>query len=264
MKEDTSKIVLCAKGKTAGFFSLPYGSNMLRSENVVNEFSLYSDDVAELAIINAQEKARAKQLTTSFGEINMNEAMDLTQNSSETENTADGAREDGLSALDAVSEGTKEEEMLDENGFIVYKKPGLSDDDDDEETVNREDFAAAERKQKIYVKKAPKKLPKFMQRPIPETQEETEVENFRIFTKRILLALRACKASNMFFDAEFALLNMPREFGFITERINEEKDKNGIEFRNFLTDSDTNTDLIQNLELYGGLFLTNFNKSQNF
>ena len=117
---------------------------------------------------------------------------------------------------------------------------------------------------KIFSRKMPKRLPKFMQRPVPETQEEMAVENFRIFLKYILLYKQFQEFDEYYQTPEYALVNMPEEFGYIIDRINESQEESGIELRYFEPQHEGNPNVTLNLDLFGGLFLKNFNKNQNF
>ena len=60
---DYTNIAVCAKGRTAGFATLMLGADHLSDAELLQEHMLYNHDFANLAVINAQEKARMKALT---------------------------------------------------------------------------------------------------------------------------------------------------------------------------------------------------------
>ena len=52
------------KGRTIGSYFLQYGYKILESNKLVYENMLSNHDLAEITVLNAKEKAKAKQLTT--------------------------------------------------------------------------------------------------------------------------------------------------------------------------------------------------------
>lgn len=72
IKHHTTVISFVSKGRTTGFYDLPFGYSILRKNKVQSEDMLFDHPVAELAVLNAREKARAKQLTMMGGEENEN------------------------------------------------------------------------------------------------------------------------------------------------------------------------------------------------
>jgi hypothetical protein len=58
---------------------------------------------------------------------------------------------------------------------------------------------------------------------------------------------------------EFILINLPEEFEFVIEELNKDEDSKA-EFRFFNAQKDINPEILDNLELYGGLFFSSFNK----
>ena len=88
-KPNYSRVVFVAKGRPTGFFSLPFGSTVLRKNKVYSEDELFDHSVAELAVLNAEEKAKAKQLTGVVTE-DMNEEEQMNAQFGEDEDaTAD-------------------------------------------------------------------------------------------------------------------------------------------------------------------------------
>ncbi len=74
IKEDRTKIALVFDGKTMGYFSLPFGYAILSRETLSPEDMVFDHSAAELLVLNAKERAKAKQLTLSVAE-RMNEAF---------------------------------------------------------------------------------------------------------------------------------------------------------------------------------------------
>lgn len=118
----------------------------------------------------------------------------------------------------------------------------------------------------LAMRKGQKKLPKFLQRPTPETREGIAVENFRIILKWLLLYARQNKHAGNLPTPEFIMVNLPAEFNYVIEAFNapEEKAEHGIELRPFNTETDTNPDICYNLDLFGAAYSQDYNKHNNF
>lgn len=63
IKETRTKIAFVVNGKTMGYYALPFGHAILSPDEVNPEDMLFEHDSAELLVLNAKEKAKAKQLT---------------------------------------------------------------------------------------------------------------------------------------------------------------------------------------------------------
>ena len=63
IKERSSRYSIVVKGRTVGYYSLPFGYSALSKTRMVSEDLLFDHSPAELLVLNAKEKARAKQLT---------------------------------------------------------------------------------------------------------------------------------------------------------------------------------------------------------
>ena len=118
-------------------------------------------------------------------------------------------------------------------------------------------------KAKIMSKKTPRKLPPFMQRPIPQTDTDIAKENFRVFVKWALCLLQNNKKLVDLGAPKFVCVNLPKSLQFVIDAINEEEAENGIPFVRFDL-ADENEDLAQNLELFGGLYGNNWHPSASF
>ncbi len=232
IKDGITRIALVVKGKTLGFYSLPFGVGVLKSDIVEAENMLFDHPSAELLVLNAQEKAKAKALTMA------EDFMTLPLTEEEEAEEAAAAQ-----AAEAGAEAEAEEE----------------DDDDDEEAE-----AAAE---PIVIsgrlrKKTPRKLPKFMQRPDPTTREGYVFENFRVFVKWTLEFIASNPSITAIGAPEAVYVNMPEEFSFLYDMVNAEAKENGIRFEPLA--GDHNELIRKNLELYGGFFVGQHNKFNNF
>jgi hypothetical protein len=63
IKERSSRYSIVVKGRTVGYYSLPFGYSILSKTRMVSEDLLFDHSPAELLVLNAKEKASAKQLT---------------------------------------------------------------------------------------------------------------------------------------------------------------------------------------------------------
>ena len=119
-------------------------------------------------------------------------------------------------------------------------------------------------KAKVY-RKMPRRYPKFMQRPLPETPEGFQYENFRIIMKWILLYARQAALTEYMTAPEFILVNMPKELYFLLDMANTEQKEAGTpRFLPFAAADKLSPDLKGNLNLIGGLYENKFNKDGNF
>lgn len=226
IKADMARIAIVVKGRTLGFYSLPFGSDVLKSNIVEAENMLFDHPSAELLVLNAKEKAKAKALTM---------------------------------AEDFMSLPLTDEEEADEAAAENAEAHEAEEDEDEE--------AEAETAEPIIItgklrKKTPRKLPKYMQRPDPTTKEGLIYENFRVFVKWTLEFIANNTSITAAGAPEAVYVNMPDEYAFLFDMVNEEARENGIRFLP-LTD-ESNALVRENLELYGGFFVNQLNKFNNF
>ena len=227
IKADFTRIVLVVKGRTLGFYSLPFGSNVLKNTAVEAENMLFDHPCAELLVLNAQEKARAKALTMA---------------------------EDFMSLP-----LTEEEEAEEENPEAPQDVAADDDEDDDEEETEAAEPIVISGKLR---KKTPRKLPKYMQRPDPTTREECVYENFRVFVKWTLEFIANNTSITAIGAPETVFVNMPTEYAFLYDMVNAEAKENGVRFEPL--GGEANELVQENLELYGGFFVGQLNKFNNF
>lgn len=220
VKEGYSRICYVVKGTTVGCFDLPFGFGILYDNKLVAENMLFDHSVAELAVVNAREKAKAKQLTMMGGDNNAESA-----------------------------EGAEPQEATNFESEISFSDEGNN--------VQRAVQV------KTLPKKVPRVLPKYMQRPVPETPEGYEYENFRIFVKWVLEFIGGNPRLRDMGIPETVYVNMPARFDHLYETVNLEKEENGVVFAGLGLDKEK--DIVgRHLELYGGLFAAQFNQHNNF
>ena len=235
--EETAKIIFVVKGKTFGFYSLPFGYKMLYKTRVMAEDLIFDHSAAELLIMNAKAKAK-KHLAVE----------------EETEETV-------------VEESSTEED--DELEFAGRRKVDEEEDEVDEELekelaeveAEAEDVEIDSTGKKL--KKTARKLPKFMLRPTPTNREGYMYENFRLFVKWTLEFISSNPALSSIGYPQAVYVNMPDEYNFIYDMVNLEEEDNGVRFIPLVSEEEPEA-VRKNLELYGGLFTKQFNGFNNF
>lgn len=231
VRKESAHIVLYDKGRMSGFASLPFGKNALCDDRVVNEYDLYTHDIADLAVINARERAKSTRLTM---------AVDL-----ENESIDNELPEGALTPSEAMP--MSRQEVLEMAQEMQAEEAQQEEDDYEEASVEVVTEAATAAQVKRYVKKS-RKLPVFMQRSVPETSQGMVCENFRAFQIRLLQYVRTCHLTETLPDPEFVVVNLPQEYAFLIDALNQQED-NKIEFRLLATEGrHVQTEL---LEMYG-------------
>lgn len=265
IREDNTTLAVINKEHTVGYQNLPYGYKVLSRKEVNSEWMLVDHDVAELAVLNATELARKKKLTIDAAEA---EEAEEAARQAEEEAARIAAEEEAKRAAeeaqgDQQREKTEAELAAEEEARAKEEAQNALDEEFAE--YNDEASKVEEVKKpavKVFTKKVPKALPMFMQRPVPETEEGFILENFRIFEKRILLLKKHCDYDNIMPTPEFIMINMPEEYGFVVDKLNEDED-NGIEFRFFSPETEGAPVAMENLDLVGAVFAGTWNKTNN-
>lgn len=199
IKEKYTRFAFVVRGITMGYFDLPFGYGIISGRRVATEDMLFDHTSGELLVLNAKERARAKQLT-----------------------------------MEGAITNEQREALL--SGELV-----------DEELL----------------RKASRRRPKYMQRPIPETDVGCMYENFRYFVKWALELINNNSDIASLAKLEKVYVNIPREYRFLLERANKNKDQHGVIFQSLLGDA-RNTEISANLELYGGFCLGQYNEANTF
>ena len=230
MKNDMTRIVLVAGGKPLGFYTLPFGASVLNAEAFTPEDMLFSHPSAELLVLNANEKAKAKTLTRADDFL----SLPITEDEDED---APAPTE----ATDATADAENDDDDFEEEEEAAHGPTVLTG--------------------KIR-KKTPRVLPKFMQREIPTEREGILFESFRVFVKWALELIASNASITALGAPEAVYVNMPRAFDFLYERVNAEAEENGIRFLPLSGDADAL--ITENLELYGGFFTPQIHKLNVF
>lgn len=218
IKDKTARFSVIVKGRTVAYYALPFGYNILSKSRVAAEDLLFNHAPAELIVLNAKEKAKAKQLTVG----------------------------EEIAAMDQIDE-TLEEETLEESEAA---------EEPTEEEIEIKYSAALS-------KKSARKLPKFMLRDTPETKEGYAFENFRIFLKWTL-DLYSNNATLMNLGSvDTVYVNMPESNSFLYDMVNAEAEENKLKFIPLVSSNDQDI-VTDNLELFGGFYVKQYNKTNNF
>ncbi len=149
--------------------------------------------------------------------------------------------------------GTETSESSDETDF----------EDEAEKLPEAEPVVQEQENVKIFTKKGPRRLPKFMQREIPETPEGILYENFRVLVKWTLDLIARNQKLTAIDQPKFVCVNMPKELMGVLDTVNTEAEENGILFRPFITD-DAVLSATSNLDLFGGLCKKNIHQDNKF
>ncbi|MBQ5320766.1 MAG: hypothetical protein J6K88_01700 [Oscillospiraceae bacterium] len=216
IKENEAQYAFVNKGRTVGYYSLPFGHSILYKSRLAAEDLLFDHTSAELLVLNAKEKAKAKQITMMGEEI-----------------------------------------MTDADAIEVAKE---------ENSYNSEDAPIFPSENTYDGKKAARKLPKFMQRELPTDREGFLYENFRIFVKWTLDLLANNPSITSLGAIDTVYVNMPSEYAFLLDKLNEEKEENKVIFEALVSDGISNPlyEQADELELFGALHTSLYNKMNNF
>ena len=241
VKDVYSRFVFVANGRAVGYYTLPFGLEFLRNPKVIPEDMLFDHSYAELAVLNAKEKAKSKKLTVM--------------------NAEDGAMYDAVATAGAEFEKTPEKSEAEATNAEESEDTEDVEDVEDVEDAEEQDEAEVEApvsipmqiNQKIFVKKSPRRLPKFMQREIPDTVEGIAYENFRVIVKWALTLIKGNERLVELGKPEFVCVNLPKDLAYLIDKVNLEESENGISFDRLPTIGEKSI-VTSNLELYGGLF----------
>lgn len=310
---ESARVIAVSGGQTVGWKQLKFGYNVFAYEKVMIENNIVFNDIAQIAVINATEKAKKKKMTEQIEEdeddaaiieenalvvneidkhseeINKIDNSDLANviDSAEairaekdknavlsenanangaviTENSAENANATNNSSADNTSAVNSSAGNAEAAATSTEAKP---------ETAAQEEKPEAKPDAKPEVKPEPvkvkayqrkiKKLPAYMQRPVPETIEGVRVENFRLFVKHVMLMKMQIEQGGIYTVPQYALVNMPKDYAYIIDETNKEDDDNGFEFRFFEPEKEDNVELSEHLDLFGALFMSQFNKNNN-
>ena len=75
IKQDYSSFAFVVRGKTIGYYSLPFGYSAIKNDRIKDEISLFDHTAGDLLVLNAKERAKRKELT-SLGEDDEEEIIE--------------------------------------------------------------------------------------------------------------------------------------------------------------------------------------------
>ncbi len=103
IKQDFSSFALVVRGKTIGYYSLPFGYSVIKDNSVKNEISLFDHTAGDLLVLNAKEKAKRKQLTSLDDEEELEEQDEIVEDDLDEEFDDDDLEDnDGVQKVGAL------------------------------------------------------------------------------------------------------------------------------------------------------------------
>lgn len=264
IKSDHANLIAVSNGVTVGWQHIRFGYNVFLNDKVMIENNVVFNDIAQIAVINATERAKKKKMTAM--EEDEDDSSDIIEENAIVLNEIDAHPEQVQGIDNKELEGVIEAAM--DNGYSLSSaasEDAAADIDTEgggagSKTPETKPAQPAPPKVKAYQRKL-KKLPAYMQRPTPETQELINVENFRLFVKHVMLMKMQIEQGGIYSVPAYALVNMPGDYGYVIEETNKEND--GFEFRYFDPARENNVELTEHLDLFGALFMEQFNKNSN-
>lgn len=269
--KQSTDIVMCAKERVLGGAELPFGLNILYDDKVVNQSLVNVDTIAELLVINAKERAKAKKLTM---------ALDIDGDDDDEENVEREVSDINLNNQIADGENnpiyeaampTKQDMLAMAREMQKEESERLSNSDGDDDF--EEEFVQEEVTIKTLRKKE-RRLPSFMQRPLPETEDGFVIENFRIIYGKIMQYVRYCRLSEQLPSYDKVVVALPQQMSFLVEYMTAEEKREAeenifgthkkTEFVFFANDGSNNEVNASIIVPYGAYFLDKANASQRF
>ncbi len=311
---ESARVIAVSGGQTVGWKQLKFGYNVFAYEKVMIENNIVFNDIAQIAVINATEKAKKKKMTEQIEEDEDDAAIieenalvvnEIDKHSEEINKIDNSDLANVIDSAEAIRAEKDKNAVLSENananGAVITENSAenanaTNNSSADNTSANntsavnssagnaeaaatsteaKPETAAQEVKPeakpevkpepvkvKAYQRKI-KKLPAYMQRPVPETIEGVRVENFRLFVKHVMLMKMQIEQGGIYTVPQYALVNMPKDYAYIIDETNKEDDDNGFEFRFFEPEKEDNVELSEHLDLFGALFMSQFNKNNN-
>ncbi len=119
IKESSARFAFVNKGRVVGAYNLPFGDSILYKSRLVSEDLLFDHAGGELLVLNAAEKARAKQLTMMEEEAVTDSDEMPQETEDETEELfAGGASADGRRTGRKLPKFMQRELPTDREGFV--------------------------------------------------------------------------------------------------------------------------------------------------
>lgn len=247
IKDVYSRFVFVVNGNTVGSYILPFGLEFLQAPQITQEDMLFDHSYAEMMLFTAKERARSQKIAAE------GDAGEQDDDASDDEETSD---EEKKEETEEKSENAESEEAKAENADSEEAKSESAEDEDDEDEEDDDETAQENAEGQVSMeealKKTPRKLPKFMLRDIPETEEGIACENFRVFVKWALSLIQGNGKLMEIGKPEFVCVNLPKDMEFVLDKINEEEETNVYRFVRLPYENEV-SEVVNNLELYGGL-----------
>ncbi len=244
VKEFYTRFSLVVDGKAVAFYTLPFGYSRLSDKEVYREESFFDHSSTELLVINANEKAKNKKLTTY------------------------DSSSDALGMENFFKNIIGDEEQT-EKVFVNNSESIKNEGDDSEEASSSEIIDVIEDEETVAVpsqgkvnSKTFKRLPKYMVRPEPETAEGVLYENFRPIIKWALELIKSNQEIFVTGTPKTVFVNIPAKFYSVFTFVAKEDDAK-VSFVP-LTPPDEESEEETMLELYGGLYVAKRNKFNLF
>ena len=235
--ESSTDFSFVIKGKTVAFYTLPFGHSILDPNFVSSEDALFDHASADILVLNAKERARAKLLTM------LTDSVESEDDEEAVTQSEDGSEDDTKSA---VAESTESTECI-------------------ESIESSPEAQLSETKATVGIsRRGGKKLPKSMLRPIPNAGEDAICENFRLFIKWALDLINSNANLLSYGTVDTVYVNMPQKYDFLYSKVNEDKENNKVTFAPLISNHDRHVSILEHLELYGAMFLKQYNKINNF
>lgn len=271
VRRDCTNIAVSVHGKTLGTATIPHGSDLLREDEVQSEYMITDHELGEIAVINAREIARAKSLTVAIDDEVERELSGMETAEEESGDLNEGAEGAGNKTAEesaqgdeltiADDEGWSEEELTPEEAAAADDGEEGDDDGWTEEEVSPEELEGAS-SAKVY-KKTPRHYPKYMQRPVPDTEEGIIYENFRIILKWLLLYARNVGFTEYAHAPDYILVNIPREFYPLITKANAEEG-NRVRLVPLTAADKASAAVKDDLWLAGAAFADKYNRDGNY
>ena len=241
VRKNSTLLVLSEKERILGFSELAFGQNILKDSYIVEENTINGDEAAVLAVLNAKESARAKQLTKSLGSIN-----DMVYEEDETESSeASFADTEELSVVTGEVPAVDAENLSEEEMLKLIGELQTEDSSSNGGTKQREG----------------RHLPRFMHREMPTEPHDFIYENFRYILKRVLLFARQCRMIEGMPEPDYVVLNLPLSYAFLIGMVNAEEDSH-MKFMYFDPSVEKNDEVTGHLSAYGGYLAGSFKGQQ--
>jgi hypothetical protein len=240
IKGTFSRFVFVVNGNTMGSYKLPFGMDFLSEEEVIPEEMLFDHSYAELSLWYAKARVKSVKAETA--------AQAKAEDTDEFETVRD------TEELPAVSdEAAPSDEEIDLDFDLDDDEDYDEEDEEIQDAVQEDDDDMNLPDVEEFMKKTPRRLPKFMIRPIPETEEGVIAENFRVFMKWALALIESNENIVKLGRPEFVCVNLPKELSFVLDKMNEEEAENKLRFIP-LHSGDDQPEVYGNLEMFGGMF----------